>query len=313
MNKTSTFKKVILTSALIALSFINVKSQALYEGFDDITLLPAAGWEMINMSSPIGAENWVQGYSPLANQTYLFPANSGAAESFIGASFKSCGDTPPATISNWLLSPPLTINNGDTLSFYTRTTDLAGTVYPDRLQVRMNQTTTNDVGPDETSFGDFTDLLVDINDTYSTTGYPLVWTKYDLVISGVPTGGTTGRFGFRYFVEDGGLGGANSFIIGIDDFNFAPLPTSVPEIVNTASTFIGPNPVINNMTIRINEPVKGNASLKILNAIGEVVFAKDLADGFTKDNLDLSNLAKGYYNIYISGSNANIRKSFIKN
>ncbi|HKR06322.1 MAG TPA: choice-of-anchor J domain-containing protein [Bacteroidia bacterium] len=310
MKETSTIKKLMLATALVSLSFTNVKSQTLSEAFDDITLLPGLGWEMTNMSAPIGVEDWVQGYSTLANQTYYFTANSGAAESWICGSFNNCAGA--GTISNWLLTPALTINNGDTLSFYTRSSDLAGTVYPDRMQVRMNQSNTNNVGVDETTVGDFTDLLLDINPLYDQTSYPFVWTKYDLIISGVPGGGTLGRFAFRYFVEDGGPLGANSFIVGIDDVTYTPFSTGIPEIKNTTETFIGPNPVINNLNIRLAEPIKEKASLKILNAIGEVVYSADLAKGFTKENLNLAALAKGYYNIYISGTGISIRKSFIK-
>jgi len=310
--KTSTIKKLMLTVAVSTLSFMNAKSQALYEGFDDITQLAGLGWEMINMSNPIGTEpQWVQGYSPLANQTYYFDGNSGPAGSFICGSFNNAGASP-ATISNWLLTPSMTINNGDTLSFYTRSTDLAGTVYPDRMQVWMNQSNTNNVGTDEFSTGDFTDMLLDINPLYDQTSYPFVWTRYDLVISGVPSGGVTGRFGFRYFVEDGGPSGANSFIIGIDDVTYTPLPTGINEIMNSTGTFIGPNPVINSMQIRMKDPIKEKASLKIINALGAVVYSAELSRGFDNDMLDLSALAKGYYTIYISGNEINIRKSFIK-
>ena len=146
----------------------------LVEGFNDITTLPGAGWVQTNHSSTAGTTGWFQGNSA------VFPAQSGAATSYIAANFNNNTNantnpssnstrnrslasppisqpetpptptippfvtpTPPNTISNWLLTPPLTLQNGATLTFYTRTVDVPQ--FPDRLQVRMstNGTSTN--------------------------------------------------------------------------------------------------------------------------------------------------------------------------
>src|SRR6185436_19558621 len=159
MRISSACKKIFLSTALLWVSFINVNAQSLMEGFDDITLLPGAGWELINMSNPIGLQaEWVQGYSPLCNVLYYFPANSGDSSSFICGSFHNTAGA--SVISNWLLTPALSIHNNDTLYFYTRSAAAGANVYPDRLQVRMNQSTTSNVGTDSMSVGDFTDLLL---------------------------------------------------------------------------------------------------------------------------------------------------------
>ena len=146
----------------------------------------------------------------------MFPAQSGAATSYIGANFNNTTDTN--TISNWLLTPPVTLQNGATMTFYTRTVDVP--TFPDRLQVRMSTNgASSNVGTTATDVGDFTTLLLDINPTYTTTGYPNVWTQFTVTVSGVPSP-TTGRLAFRYFVENGGPNGANSDYIGIDTFVF---------------------------------------------------------------------------------------------
>ena len=77
--------------------------------------------------------------------------------------------------------------------------------------------------------GDFTTLLLDINPTYTTTGYPNAWTQFTVTISGVGSP-TPGRLAFRYFVENGGPNGANSDYIGIDtvQYSFACQPTPTP-------------------------------------------------------------------------------------
>ncbi len=183
------------------------------QGFDNITTLPGAGWIQTNRSAAVGTSGWFQG-----NDT-IFPAASGATTSYVGANFNNT--TAVNTISNWLISPTLTLQNGASVTFYTRT--IATPAYPDRMQVRMSTNgTSSNVGTLATDVGDFTTLLVDINPNYTTAGYPNGWTLYTLTISGVPTP-VTGRLAFRYFVENGGPAGVNSDYIGIDSFNyFAP-------------------------------------------------------------------------------------------
>jgi Secretion system C-terminal sorting domain len=122
------------------------------------------------------------------------------------------------TISNWLITPTVAIKNGDVFSFWSRT--VAGPLFPDRLEVRLstNGASTN-VGATNTSVGDFTTLLLTINPTLTTTGYPSVWTQYTITVSGLGAP-TTGRMAFRYFVTGGGPAGANSDNVGVDNVTF---------------------------------------------------------------------------------------------
>ena len=214
---------------------------ALTEGFDDITTLPAAGWVQINHSTTIGTTGWFQGNDA------VFPSQSGATNSYIGANFNNTTGTN--TISNWLLTPPVTLQNGATMTFWTRTT--TANPFPDRLQVRMSTNgASQNVGTTATDVGDFTTLLLDIDPTYTVGGYPEVWTQMTVTITGVPSA-TLGRLAFRYFVENGGPTGANSNYIGIDTFQFngacgatptpgTPSPTPTASASGTpcgASTF----------------------------------------------------------------------------
>jgi hypothetical protein len=187
------------------------------EGFDDITLLPGMGWALINNSDPLGVTNWFQG-----NPT-VFPAHSGNTNSYIAANFNSTSGV--GTISNWLLTPEIVMNDGDTLTFYTRRED---SQWQDRLQVRLSiNGASMDVGTTATSVGDFTTILLDINPTYAPGGYPIVWTQYTITLSGLG-GATNGRLAFRYFVENGGPSGANSDYIGIDTVEYTTAITTPP-------------------------------------------------------------------------------------
>ena len=199
----------------------------LSEGFNDITTLVGAGWYMQNNSQPIGTTAWFQG------DTSLFPAQSGSPNSYIAADFRNGSGT--ATISNWLLTPTQTLHNGDRLIFSTRT--VTSPFYPDRLQVRMSTNGSSaNVGVSAADVGDFTTLLLDINPTYTTTGYPTAWTEFTATVTGVPSP-TMGRLAFRYFVENAGPNGANADYIGIDtvSYNIAPVcATSCAPLVLSA-------------------------------------------------------------------------------
>ena len=205
----------------------------LTQGFDDITTLPGAGWVQTNHSTVVGTTSWFQGNSA------VFPAQSGPPTSYIGANFNNTTGTN--TISNWLLTPPLTLQNGATMTFYTRTVDVPA--FPDRLQVRMSTNgASSNVGTTATDVGDFTTLLLDINPTLTTTGYPNVWTQFTVTVSGVILP-TPGRLAFRYFVTNGGPGGANSDYIGIDTFAFNGVcgPGQTPTPSATASPSATPS------------------------------------------------------------------------
>lgn len=191
----------------------------LNEGFNDIAILPGAGWFLQNNSQPLGTTGWFQG------DTSLFAAQSGSANSYIAADYRNGSGT--AIISNWLLTPPLTLHNGDQLIFFTRT--VTNPSYPDRLQVRMSTNGSSaNVGVSATDVGDFTSLLLDINPTYTTTDYPTSWTQFTATVTGVPSP-TMGRLAFRYFAENAGPGGANADYIGIDTVSYHIAPTCATD------------------------------------------------------------------------------------
>jgi PKD repeat protein/subtilisin-like proprotein convertase family protein len=184
------------------------------EGFDDITVLPGQGWFFQNNSDPLGLTDWFQG-----NDT-VFPAHAGASTSYIGANYNNTSGV--GTISNWMLTPEISLNNGDTISFWTRGPE--GSTWPDRLELRLSTAgSSTDVGTGALDVGDFTTLLLSVNPSLVVGGYPEVWTQFSATLSGIP-GGATGRIAFRYFVTDGGPDGTNSDYIGIDTVEYVSSP-----------------------------------------------------------------------------------------
>ncbi|NLG19943.1 MAG: S8 family serine peptidase [Actinomycetales bacterium] len=184
---------------------------SLTEVFDDVTTLPADGWAMTNNSEPVGTSGWFQG-----NVT-VFPAHEGAPTAYVGANFNNAGDSP-GHISNWLMTPELSLTNDSTLSFWTRSP--AGSIWADRLEVRMSTAgASTDVGSGYAGTGDFTERLLVINESLADSGYPQEWTQFEVTIDGLDAP-TTGRLAFRYHVPDGGPFGVNSNYIGIDTVSY---------------------------------------------------------------------------------------------
>lgn len=196
-------------------------AQSFSQNFD--TGVPA-GWVVTNNSSPLGSTSWFQG-NPLA-----FPAQSGPANSYVGANFNNTGNL--GTISDWLITPVINnLQNGDTFSFFTRTTTPTPgfPVFPDRLELRLSlDGSSTNVGTTATSVGTFTTLLVSVNPNLTTTGYPADWTQYSVTLSGLAAP-QNGRLAFRYFVTSAGLFGANSDYIGVDTVAYTSANDVIPE------------------------------------------------------------------------------------
>lgn len=227
------FSSAILISCgeeKVAAVSVQPASLSYHEEFDSMQRVIDAGWKGINLSNPPGGDSWQQGsyiintqkggpfvsgipahsYKASANELAFVPYTAGA-----GLSFINC----------WLLSPPLSMKNGDVISFWTRTRSPVS--FPDRMQVWLNPNNDGtNVGRTDAETGDFTVKVLDINPTLSAspypTGYPTAWTKFEFVISGLPNGTIPQkhRVGFRYYVKNGGPSGAVSDEIGIDDFDF---------------------------------------------------------------------------------------------
>ncbi len=168
------------------------------EGFDDITAL--SGWLMGNHSSPPGSIDWFQG------NPGVFSAYDGNANAYIAANYNSAGED--GDIDNWLVTPLINFGAGASLSFYTRTD--TNSTWADRLEVRVCTTgACTNFGSGYGDVGDFTTVLLTVNESLNPTGYPQTWTQFT---SALPASGS-GRVAFRYFVPDNST---NSHYIGID-------------------------------------------------------------------------------------------------
>ncbi len=209
-----------------------ITDQSFVQEFDTLAAAKNQGWLLINRSEPIGGSTWKQGPPGSA---YSSKATSNGC---ITADFNSAENVNPyeGTISNWLISPSVIIQNDDKIIFYTRT-ETGGSIWGDRLQVRINPTNDNPEPGHGKDPGAFTISLLDINpqnassDITNANGippaiykydpvaaYPETWTRFEAKVTGLIQS-TKSRFAFRYYVPNGGSNGLGD-IIFIDSVAF---------------------------------------------------------------------------------------------
>ena len=164
------------------------------ENFDNVAGLGALGWLQTNNSTPPGESGWFTGNAG------VFGAQAGAADSYIAADFLNAG--LGGNVDNWLISPLVTLNYGDMVSFYTRTN---GAVPGDSLDLLFSNGSTN--------LADFSSVL-----SIPSTGYPTDWTQLSYTYAGESV---NLRLAFRYRVTDTS---ANGDYIGIDSLNVTHVP-----------------------------------------------------------------------------------------
>ena len=200
-------KKLVAGLALLAAG-ASQASVLLSEGFNDVTTLAGAGWVRTNNSAAGGSTAWFQG-QPASS----FNAASGPADSFIAANF----DNAPfgGSISNWLITPQLSLNSSVTLNFALR---MAGDGFLDTVEVYLSTSgASTNVGGTTTSTGDFTKLATFTGSTDAG------WLSEAVALSSL-SGNVNGRLAFRYVVGDTSIDGN---LVGID--NVVVNANDVPE------------------------------------------------------------------------------------
>ncbi|WP_051190444.1 T9SS-dependent choice-of-anchor J family protein [Kaistella palustris] len=284
--------KLLSLAAFAMLFFANAQTTLLSEGFNTV---PVAGWTTTNQSTTVGSTGWFQG------NTTVFNAQAGPATSYIGANFNNT--TGANTISNWLITPQVMVQDGDVLKFWTRTT--TGAPFADRLEVRSSVGATPTLPTGATGVGSFSNVHLTINPSLITgpTGYPDVWTEYTITVSGVSPTPVALNFAFRYFVTSGGPSGNNSNFIGIDTLSLVR-PALAVSNTGKSTVSIYPNPTADYLNVNAASKV---SKVEIFDISGKNVKA-ELVDG----KVDVQNLAKGSYIIKITEATGVSSQKFIK-
>lgn len=210
-------RTITLLFLALTISF-GLKAQIIFtDNFNATWNNTTLGWVIITNSQPVGTTSVFQG-----NGAATFPAFNGGVNDYIGMNFNNT--TGANDINTWLITPTMNLSNGTILEFATRTSSTPQ--FADRLQIRMSPIDNTVVPTGTANVGTYTVLMLDINPNLTTNtssvvsngvvnGYPNAWAVYTVAVSGLASP-VTGRFAFRYFVQDGGPSGTNSDYIGID-------------------------------------------------------------------------------------------------
>lgn len=300
-------KKTLLSLLFLSFGTITQAQNLLVQNFDSFTALATAGWTNTNQSSPLGASTWAQG----GGTAFGTGGFNGGATSFTLCNFNSTtGGT--GTISNWLITPVVSLQNGDIITFYSRAGGTGtGTVYADRLELRISTNGAATVSPTGGSagLGDFTTVALTINPNLTSTGYPFTWTQYSYTVSGL-TGVVPCKLGFRYFVTNGGPDGLSSNIIGLDALSI-DRPTAGTSDFFAKNFSVYPNP----STGIVNLASKNNAAINAIQLTdlnGRVV--KNLnANGVTDMQINISDLTSGVYFLNIETELGSGTTKIVKN
>jgi hypothetical protein len=150
------------------------------------------------------------------------PPPSGPNGAYFATDTTATG-TDGGTVSDWLMSPVLTLHAGDTVSFFTRTRNPEEG--PSRLEVRASTSgSSTNVGTLPNDVGAFNLLLGTVNPLLAPGVYPETWTQFTFSMPAI-TGAPTGRIAFHTFYTNGGFGGPNGDTVGLDNVQY----TAVPE------------------------------------------------------------------------------------
>lgn len=301
-------KKLLLSFSLLLMTSLSF-SQSIYTyGFDTPTAtLATDGWLQTNQSTPVGASTYI--VPTTASTVFTTGGQAGGILSYALVNFNST--TGAGDISNWLISPEVSLKNGDVVSFYTRTATYAAVptpanTFPDRLELRISTNgsfTTLPTGG-STDVGDFTTLAAEVNPDLELTVYPATWTQFSYTVSGLPDL-TACKVAFRYFVTNGGPAGANSNIIAIDSFNVdRPLATDSFFAQNFG---VFPNPATNVLNIA-NKSNSAINSIQITDMNGRIV--KDVKG--MVEQINISELNAGVYFLKVTSSQGTGSTKIIK-
>lgn len=213
-----------------------------FDGDNTVTGLQARGYKTYNNSTTVGSTVWFQGNST------VFPAFNGPSTGYVGANFNAT--TGANNIDVWMVLPKVAGGTlaGDSLIFYSRSTDVAVTNYPDSIRVMYSANGDSTVAGTWVERGRF-------KVPNPTVGSGAAGYIRKAFVAG--TDGANGRFAIRYCVVSGGPSGSNSDYIGIDALTIErtvvppPNPTTWYEQTSgtTGALYSVSAPDINNVWI----------------------------------------------------------------
>lgn len=196
-----------------------------FNGDNTETGLNTRGWITLNVDGG-GTTSWFQG-NPAVFSAYEGPTNGYVGQNFNGAN--------GFLINQWLISPPITVNVGDTLSFWHRSPD--GNPFDDSIYVRYSTTAGTTPAAFDVTWGRY---LV------SESG----WARW----TGTFQHSGTIRFAIQYFHTNGGPSGSYSNYFGLDYLQVISSSSTarVQVVHNSADVLAGSVDVYINGTLALD-------------------------------------------------------------
>ena len=225
------------------------------------------------------------------NQT-VFPAFDGDPDDYAGSNYQSAGNL--GNIDNWLVLPDLDVVALDSICFRSRAP--VGSTFPDSIRVMFNPT--NNTLPSDPNWIELGRFKI------NTIG---IWELRSFVI---PSIAASARLAIRYSVVNGGLNGANSDYIGIDDLSVqgqGVLPVELASFVSVISK----NDVTlnwstasetNNSGFDVERSSANGSWSKIVNVSGNGNSNTPNSYSFTDRNLASGNYSYRLKQIYFNGN-----------
>lgn len=290
-------KKFLFLTILLVYSF--AQAQTIFqESFD---VFPSS-WTKTNQSQPVGIANWQQGIVSAFGSGF-----NGGATSYALVNFNSVAAGAAGTISNWLITPTVSLKNGDVIKFYTRAGSNFSSI-PDRLEVRLSTSGDLSTIPSTGSadLGSFTTLINTVNPNLAPNVYPVAWTEVLYTVVDLPVE-TNCRLAFRYFVTNGGPNGANGNAIWLDALTINRTALSA-EAFFKSNFAVWPNPAANVINIT-NYSTNEITSVQMTDLNGRIV--KEMK-GIT-NQVNISDLNTGVYFMKITTNEGIGTTKVIKN
>lgn len=297
--------KKIYLSVLSMFVFMSSQAQLLtYESFEDFSALAGDGWEFVNVSDPVGTGGWSGNGGVIDLGALSLPGY--ASTSFAATTEEAAGD-----ISDWMISPTLTVSNGDEIRFYALSFNSAN--FPDRLHVRLSTEGASSTLP--ASYGDvgsFTTTLFTINPDLDNESFPSVvgaengWTLFTVPVTGVGTD-VSCRIAFHYDVPDGGGLGSNSSSIGVDEFYLVGPEGYVGVEENLAEGKLSffPNPANEMINLTYNNLPREAFTTRIFDMSGKLVLSQNfVSQGVGITSIDTNSLENGIYTVQVQNESS---------
>ena len=208
MNRITLFISIMLTLFSFTSFSQTTKWEDRMNGDNSVAGLQARGWVVLNEDGGGVTNPWFQG-------NFYFTSFEGPDSGFVASDFN--GANINGVIDQWLISPSLTVESGDTLYFLARSPDSSS--FDDSINIMYSSS----AGTTPSAFNDLGRFLV------STTG----WQQFRIAFNSI----ATMRIAIRYYIFDGGPDGTYSDYIGLDWFRLITYPSSYPSTIAINKSF----------------------------------------------------------------------------